>query len=97
MSTQTHTAPPDDTDAHILLDADLAILGSSPIRYDSYRWAIRQEYVAVSDEVYKTGRLQIIDHFLDRDHIYYTESIRAEREEQARTNLAREKAQLVVM
>src|SRR5690242_20725665 len=43
LATKTHQTD-GDPDAAVLLDADLAILGSEPEQYDRYAKAIRREY-----------------------------------------------------
>lgn len=92
--TKTHVATADDGNAHVLLDADLAILGASPAAYDAYARAIRREYAWAPQERYRQGRSQVLKRFLEREHIYYTPSMRGERESPARDNLRRELASL---
>lgn len=90
LATKSHEAGPDDGDAYVLLDADLAILGSAPDRYDAYARAIRQEYAWVPEEQYRYGRRQVLIRFLQRPHIYHTPPLTAAYEEPARRNLRRE-------
>src|SRR6478609_10569647 len=47
--TATHTSAPDDRDAHVLCDADLAVLGGGQDEYVMYASAIRLEYAHVDD------------------------------------------------
>jgi predicted metal-dependent HD superfamily phosphohydrolase len=90
LATKSHQATPGDGDAHVLLDADLAILGSAPDRYDAYSRAIRQEYAWVPAEQYRHGRRQVLQSFLQRDHIYHTRPMTAAYEQPARRNIERE-------
>ncbi len=94
LSTKTHQTEESNTDCHILLDADLAILGAPALDYDSYAQAIRQEYSWVAEAAYKTGRRQVLQAFLQRKRIYWTELIYAALEGQARENIHREIALL---
>jgi predicted metal-dependent HD superfamily phosphohydrolase len=88
--TKTHLAAPDDGDGHILLDADLAILGADPVRYAAYTAAIRREYGWVPEEEYRAGRARVLRKFLDRPRLYITERMFAALETQARANLQAE-------
>lgn len=92
LATISHTADPSDPVACALLDADLAILGSSPADYDAYAAAVRQEYSAVPDHSWRTGRSRVLASLLDRDRLYLTPTGRDRWEAQARRNLAREAA-----
>lgn len=92
LSTQTHQTS--ELEGQILLDADLAILGSMPAAYWNYARQIRQEYAWVSDEAYAAGRIQILQNFLTRSRIYQTPDLFAELEQQARENIEAEIAQL---
>ena len=76
------------------LDADLAILGASPAVYDTYAADIAEEYRHMPAEEYRSGRRAVLDHFLERERIFVTERGRELFEEQARENLARERAAL---
>jgi len=57
--------------------------------YDQYKAAIRAEYRIYPDILYRKGRKKVLEHFLERDQIYYTSVFQA-REEKARANLERE-------
>ena len=61
--TKTHDAG-GDTDAQVLLDADLAILGASESEYQAYTAKIRQEYAWVPEADYRNGRRQILEKFV---------------------------------
>jgi predicted metal-dependent HD superfamily phosphohydrolase len=90
LATQGHQIDPNDADRCIFLDADLAILGTSPTQYQDYARSIRQEYAWVSDADYKTGRTKVLKSFLNRDRLYYTNVLFAELESIARTNMKQE-------
>jgi predicted metal-dependent HD superfamily phosphohydrolase len=90
LMTIKHTADPSDHVACALLDADLAILGSSPEDYDAYAAAVRQEYSAVPDDAWRTGRSRVLSSLLERDDLFLTPAGRDRWEATARDNLARE-------
>ncbi len=71
----------------ILLDADLAILGAAPTRYERYAADIRKEYAHVPDADFARGRLAILRRFLDRPAIYFDDRMD---EAAARENLTAE-------
>jgi predicted metal-dependent HD superfamily phosphohydrolase len=79
-----------DADTAVLLDADLAILGAAPERYDRYARAIRREYAWVPEADYRAGRGRVLQGFLDRARIFRTERLFQEGEGPARENLRRE-------
>jgi predicted metal-dependent HD superfamily phosphohydrolase len=89
-ATQGHQVDPNDRDRCIFLDADLAILGTDPIRYQIYQRSIRREYSWVSDVAYQTGRIRVLESFLQRDRLYYTDLLFDELESIARTNMINE-------
>lgn len=95
LATAGHQPRSEDLDERWFLDFDLSILGAKPTRYAAYAQAIRQEYAAVPDAAYRTGRSQLLQKLLDRPQLYFTPVIRAEREAQARVNLAQEWQALV--
>lgn len=88
LATITHSS--DDPLAHVLLDADLAILGSEPEHYDRYRAAVRQEYSQYDDATWRAGRSKVLRSLLDRENLYVTEPARRLWDRAARANLARE-------
>ncbi|OUC12613.1 MAG: hypothetical protein B0A82_21545 [Alkalinema sp. CACIAM 70d] len=90
LATQDHRIPDDLPDAALLLDADLAILGSAPQDYDRYAAAIRQEYHWVPLAEYQQGRIAVLQSFLQRDRIYHTDRLFAQLEQPARRNLQTE-------
>ena len=74
-ATATHDVPDDpgiDIDTAVLLDADLAVLGSEPASYQAYVAGVRSEYSHVSADDWHTGRTQVLQSFLDRPALYAT-------------------------
>jgi predicted metal-dependent HD superfamily phosphohydrolase len=74
----------------VLLDADLAVLGSHEDRYRRYASDIRKEYAWVPEAEYRAGRKKVLEAFLARPRIYWNDSIHDQREGIARANLIRE-------
>jgi len=83
-----------DPDTVTLLDADLAILAAAEHRYQRYATDIRQEYAWVPEDVYRTGRVAVLETFLARPRLFHTELMFAEGEAAARRNLTSEVARL---
>ena len=81
-------------DAAILLDADLAVLGSDPAAYSAYVAGVRAEYRHVDDPDWRVGRAAVLQAFLDRPAIFATPTGRERWETRARANLAAELASL---
>ena len=78
-ATATHDVPDDpgiDIDTAVLLDADLAVLGSEPASYQAYVAGVRSEYSHVSADDWHTGRTQVLQSFLDRPALYATATAR---------------------
>jgi predicted metal-dependent HD superfamily phosphohydrolase len=90
LATQKHSPADLDEDGRIFLDLDLSILGSGEEIYDKYRQAIRREYSFVPYFLYRRSRRRILQNFLARETIYYTEKARQRWENQAQTNLNNE-------
>jgi len=88
LTTISHTAEAGDIDAQILIDADLATLGVGEVRFRSQSEALRQEFSWLSDKEYRQNREQILNSFLERDRIYYTDQLFDTLEDKARRNLA---------
>ena len=87
LTTQHHQTLTDDFDAQVLLDADLAILSSNPNEYSNYAHAIRQEYIWVPEVEYIAARKQILQNFLQRKNIYFTNLMQQTKDKIARNNL----------
>jgi predicted metal-dependent HD superfamily phosphohydrolase len=97
VATKTHEPWPGDTDADILLDADLAILGADE-EYARYSEAIRKEYAWVPIKEYCQARQAVLRSFFKtKDYakwpIYRTAPMES-LEQSARFNVATEIAAL---
>jgi predicted metal-dependent HD superfamily phosphohydrolase len=90
LLTRGHDPEEEDEAGKILVDADLAILGSPPARYQAYARAIRAEYAWVPEGVYRDKRREILERFLARPRLYRTAELFGQAERQARENLLRE-------
>jgi len=84
-----HGTIPDQPDAALLCDIDLAILGRPPEAFDLFERRIRQEYGIVPEPSYRRGRSQVLRGFLDRPSIFQTDWFRQQYEVAARSNLER--------
>lgn len=78
------------TDMAVMFDADLAVLGADPDRYEKYRNDVRSEYRHLDDAEWAAGRAEVLTHFLDRPAIYATTAGNARFEAAARANLRSE-------
>lgn len=87
MATKTHQTEAG-SDAALLVDVDLSILGQSEARFAGYESQIRAEYAWVAPEVFKVKRAEILERFLARSRLYTTDHFFARYEAQARRNLA---------
>ncbi len=83
-----HEAPATDPDSQLVVDIDLSILGASETEYARFEENVRKEYRWVPSMIFRRRRAEILESFLARSHIYYTEAFRAKYERQARQNLA---------
>lgn len=77
-------------DINWLIDFDLKILSKSWEEYQMYYNQIRKEYKIYPDILYKPGRKKALEHFLEHEFIYQTETFRNRYEEQARENIQNE-------
>jgi predicted metal-dependent HD superfamily phosphohydrolase len=93
LVTKAHKVAEDDVNGAVLSDADLSVLGSEPMRYLAYAQAVREEYAAVPDEVFKPARAQVLSALLDGP-LFHTAEARERWEERARRNIADEIAAL---
>lgn len=91
LVTKNHLYQKDDVRAALICDADLAILGETPEKYREYAKAIRKEYASVDEDLYRQGRIEVLNSFLKRPFIY---GIDKGREAVARTNIKEEIASL---
>ena len=89
-----HLTLPKNSDEEFMVDIDLSILGKPDARYKEYAQGIRKEYSWVSDKDFAQGRRSILNRFLNRPRMYYTEFFRKKYESQARVNLKKEIVEL---
>ncbi len=83
----THDAPVTGTDAEVLVDIDLAILGSDEETFWRFEKNVRKEYQWVPSFLYRKERRKVLESFLDRQSIYACDSFRSRFEAQARMNI----------
>jgi predicted metal-dependent HD superfamily phosphohydrolase len=84
--------PPGDRETALLLDADLAILGSPHERYRRYMADIRREYAWVPEDDYQQARANVLQHFLARPRLYWSDALHEECDHLARGNMRHELA-----
>jgi predicted metal-dependent HD superfamily phosphohydrolase len=92
-ATAAHGAAADD-DTAVLLDADLAVLGSDPAAYQAYVTGVRGEYAHVDAVAWRTGRGQVLRQLLARDPLYATAAGRRRWGRRAAANMTAELATL---
>jgi predicted metal-dependent HD superfamily phosphohydrolase len=89
-----HAGIPEDPEAALTVDIDLAILGRPPADFDRYERQIRTEYAWVPGMFFRSKRAEILASFLARPSIYGTPRFRDRYEAAARANLERSLAAL---
>ncbi|TPX36977.1 hypothetical protein SmJEL517_g01023 [Synchytrium microbalum] len=77
-------------DLKLFLDFDLEVLSWLWSDYEEYSKAIRQEYIHMPDSDYTAGRAGVLERFLGRPRLYFSEEFFATREQRARGNLRKE-------
>ncbi len=87
IATATHEAT--SSEAEVLLDADLAVLGSDRDSYAQYVSGVRFEYGFVDEAGWRVGRSTVLRSFLGREKIFATAAMSV-REQAARRNLTDE-------
>lgn len=92
--TADHRPDVEDLPGTLLCDADLAVLGDEPRRYDRYVERVRQDYAQVSEADWRRGRAAVLQRLLALDPLYRTERGRALWQDTAIANLRRELAAL---
>jgi len=88
IKTQTHQGK--NQRDNLFLDADLAILASPIEVYQNYIENIRKEYFIYNDEVYKSGRKEVLGFFLQKERLYNSDYFHKRYENKARKNLESE-------
>lgn len=94
MTTVHHRPDGGDANGKLLADADLAILGAPPDRYQQYVHDVRAEYAHVSDDDWRRGRAVVLNAFLERPRLFDAWQLFDACEAQARANLRTELAAL---
>lgn len=89
IATKEHRVADDDPNGAALSDADLSVLGSDPDRYLRYANAVREEYAAIPDAVFKPARARVLAALLEGP-MFHTEQGRSLWEERARANVTAE-------
>ena len=95
-ATITHQLPSEVLDEDVLndvktfLDFDLQVLSWDWKDYEQYSTAIRQEYIHYSEEDYRKGRSAVLEGFLKRPRLYFTNVYHNLWERGARENLMKE-------
>lgn len=92
--TATHAPEPGDVAAERLADADLAILGALPGRYDVYVRDVRLEYPQLDDETFRQGRLRVVRRLAEASPLYRTTEGQGSWYALAAVNLEREAGRL---
>jgi predicted metal-dependent HD superfamily phosphohydrolase len=93
--TATHAVTPGDRDGAVLCDADLAVLASDSLRYQSYVDGVRREYAHLDDPIFAQGRADVLRRLLDRPRLFTTSYGHREWEQPARANVAAETRSLL--
>jgi len=85
-----HNEQPKNIDEAILMDIDIAILGSNSLQYEEYCSKIRKEYQLIPWIIYKKKRCSIMKMFLNKENIFHTPYFRNKFEATARRNIENE-------
>ncbi len=81
-------------DEDLIVDLDMAILGSPEPAYDAYAGAIRREFAQVPEPEFIAGRTRFLESVRTRPAIFRTARVRDQLDARARVNIARELARL---
>lgn len=88
--TTRHNVEDGDRNGALLCDADLAILGTAPERYAEYAAEVRDEYGHVHDDMFRAGRIAVLQGLLELPRLYRLPALYDAWEVRARANLAGE-------
>ena len=94
LVTAHHDPDPEDEDACLLVDADLAVLGGTPEEYLRYREAVRREYAGVADEQFRAARAEVLSALRELPRLFHHPAAVELWEDRARQNLDGEIAAL---
>jgi predicted metal-dependent HD superfamily phosphohydrolase len=92
--TEHHRPEEGDLNGCALSDADLAVLASPPERYRRYVEDVRREYSSVPDGDFRRGRAAVLRGLVEQDRLFRTTHALEHWEAAARSNVARELADL---
>ncbi len=81
-----HNEIPESIDAKLMLDIDISNIGSAD-KFKETNRLVREEYSLTSDEVFKQGRSNILQSFLERPSVYLTKFFQEKYEKTARENI----------
>ena len=82
-----HICKPIDYMQKVIIDVDLSILGSDAQTYNIFEMNIRKEYSHVNHRAFLAGRSNLLNGFINRDRIFYTDFFYSKYESSARSNL----------
>lgn len=85
-----HNKKPQNLEEKIIIDIDLSILGAEEAVYNSYSSSIRKEYEFIELNEYRKARRNVLDVFLQRDFIFYTDYFKNKYEANAICNIKNE-------
>ncbi|RLV47542.1 hypothetical protein D9V37_15305 [Nocardioides mangrovicus] len=88
--TAHHRPDPDDHEAQLLSDADLAILAAPAERYAAYVAGVRAEYAAYDDATFRSGRATVLRDLLAKPSLFHTVYAQQHWEAPARANVEAE-------
>ena len=67
----THQDVPPVGDAALVSDIDLSILGADQDEYDAYTTEVRQEYLWVPEEAFRSGRLKMLKSIFSKGTLFH--------------------------
>lgn len=94
LVTKNHWSGPSTGDGDFFLDADIAILGAPPAKYDEYAAQVREEYAWAPDDAYRAGRSVFLTNAIARPRLFRTDVFERTYGQQACENMKRELASL---
>ncbi len=84
-----HNGEAQDKDQRLIVDIDLAILGSPPEIYDEFERNVRKEYKMVPSFIYRNKRKELLKSFQNNSSIYSLDYFKEKYESVARHNINR--------
>ncbi|TPN83869.1 HD domain-containing protein [Aquimarina algicola] len=89
LATKGHTIDKN-KDVNYFTDADLCILGSDWLAYQTYYKNVRKEYQYYPNFLYNKGRIKVLNHFLKMPKIFKTVYFSTKFEKTAKENIEKE-------